>query len=453
MIRKYYDLDTMGGGAEHKTAEYLLEVVDLDLPGWSNIDLESNLPEINPVSIVTVKAKETIYKNGEPALAIELIHLEENGFEIISQKGLYEIGDKAVYIIPDYSIPDTSLFESFNRPGGDEKKSKLGKRGRIKAIKFNFNKESSSDPIFSQGILLPYNEVSQYINLKYGYDGSDINEIDISKTEDLTKELEITKYETPDDNSGSGINTGASKPFPLDMYKTDETNYLSLKGHIQNKIGFPIALVGSMKVDGSSGTIWYKNGKFGIASRNLAKPLTIKKVVGYNKPAFFTRIKETLFWLGLIKTKPDYNVYAETESDSDFVRLGKPYLEKLVAYCKENKLNLALRGELNGQSLKGSGNKNNPNAKEEQNIKFFGVDDYTNSTIKLGEEEFAKIVNDLDLTRCPIIFNKEFNSLEEIEWICNEYFKENLIEGIVLRTLDSKFSCKFMNPLYDSKKD
>ena len=428
MIRKFYDLDTMGGGNDILTKE---------------------LPEIKPVSIVTIKEKKVVYKNGEPALAIELIHLEENGFEIIAQKDLYQIGDKAVYIIPDYSIPDTSLFESFNRPGGDEKKSKLGKRGRIRAIKFNFNKENSLDAIFSQGILLPYNEVSKYINLKAGYDGSDINEIDISKIEDLAKELEITKYEAPEDgsNSGSGINTGASKPFPLDMYRTDETNYLSLKGHISNKLGFPLALIGTMKVDGSSGTFWYKNGQFGIASRNQSKPLTIRKITGRRKASFWETIK---IFFGI---KIDLNIYEETESDSDFVKLGKPYLDKLVAYCKENKLNLALRGELNGQSLKGSGNKNNPSSKEEQNIKFFGADDYTNSTVKLSEEQFAKIVNDLDLVRCPVIFNKEFNSLEEIEGVCNEYFRTNMIEGIVIRTLDSKFSCKFMSPNYDSKKD
>ena len=35
---------------------------------------------------------------------------------------------------------------------------------------------------------------------------------------------------------------------------------------------------------------------------------------------------------------------------------------------------------------------------------------------------------------------------------CNDYFKNNLVEGIVVRTLDSKFSAKIMSLEYDSKK-
>lgn len=41
---------------------------------------------------------------------------------------------------------------------------------------------------------------------------------------------------------------------------------------------------------------------------------------------------------------------------------------------------------------------------------------------------------------------------KNIKQECNEYFKDNLVEGIVLRTPDSKFSCKFMNDQYDSLK-
>jgi hypothetical protein len=50
------------------------------------------------------------------------------------------------------------------------------------------------------------------------------------------------------------------------------------------------------------------------------------------------------------------------------------------------------------------------------------------------------------------VFNKEFNSRQEIEKVCENYFKENMIEGIVIKTLDSKFSAKFMSNRYDEKK-
>lgn len=40
---------------------------------------------MNPVSIVTIKSKIPLYKGEEAANAIELIELEEVGFELISQ--------------------------------------------------------------------------------------------------------------------------------------------------------------------------------------------------------------------------------------------------------------------------------------------------------------------------------------------------------------------------------
>ena len=45
------------------------------------------------------------------------------------------------------------------------------------------------------------------------------------------------------------------------------------------------------------------------------------------------------------------------------------------------------------------------------------------------------------------LFKKEEQLIE-----CNNYFKDNMIEGIVVRTLDSKFSAKIMNLAYDEKK-
>lgn len=47
---------------------------------------------ITPVSIVTIKNKIPLFKNEEKANSIELIELEENGFQIVSQKDLYNIG-------------------------------------------------------------------------------------------------------------------------------------------------------------------------------------------------------------------------------------------------------------------------------------------------------------------------------------------------------------------------
>ena len=405
---------------------------------------------MNPVSIVKIKNKIPLYKGDEQANSIEVIELEEVGFELVANKTLYQIGDRAVYIQPDYCVSDIPLFESFIRPNGDESKSMLGKieglPRRIRAKKFTLSKEPNGDPVYSNGILLPLNEVENYLSEEYT--GKDLfRQIYKDNKEDtLTKYLGITKYEEPDPVSKSGLRSGQTEgKFPEGIYKTDEENINNLWNHIEKKIGYPVTLVGTEKVDGSSITIGItpKIPEGFICSRNLRKKLTIKKVTGRRTKKWYEKL---MFW-----TNPDLNLYTEVENDDDFVKYGKPYLDLLI---DSGETNLIFRGELNGGKLKGSGNKNNPASKEQANIKVFGLDKIN----EYGEAE--KIPYLLFKTECekagvPLVkevFNKEFNSKEELLTECNNYFKENMIEGIVVRTLDSKFSAKVMNLEYDSKK-
>ena len=398
---------------------------------------------MNPVSIVTIKNKIPLYKGDEQANSIEVIELEEVGFELVANKTLYQIGDKAVYIQPDYCVSDIPLFESFIRPNGDESKSMLGKVDglprRIRAKKFTLSKEPNGDPVYSNGILLPLLEVRYYLN---------IGLTEVLVNTNLTKLLGITKYEEPEPEpvSKNGLKSGQTEgKFPEGIYKTDEENINNLWNRIEKKIGYPIKLVGTEKVDGSSITIGItpKIPEGFICSRNLRKKLTIKKITGRRNKKWYEKL---LFW-----TNPDLNLYTEVENDGDFVRYGKPYLDLLI---NSGETNLIFRGELNGGKLKGSGNKNNPASKEQPNIKIFGLDKIN----EYGEAE--KVPYLLFKTECekagvPLVkevFNKEFNSKEELLAECNNYFKTNMIEGIVVRTLDSKFSAKVMNLEYDSKK-
>lgn len=401
--------------------------------------------EKQAVSIVTIKNILPLYRGEEQAERIELIQLEENGFNLVAAKGLYQKGDKAVYIQPDYNLSDISLFESFIRPGGDESKSMLGKvegqPRRIRAKKFNFSLEPNGDVVYSNGILLPRIEVANYI---WKNDYTDDNLLIHFYQLDLTKELGITKYEEPEVTSKGGVSVNGGRKFPEGIYKTDEENINNLWNHLEKKVGYPITLVGTEKVDGSSITIGVKNGKGFICSRNLQKPLTIKKHVGRREKTFLEKL---MFW-----TKPDLNLYQEVENDDDFVKYGKPYLDKLI---EANLDNVILRGELNGGSLKGSGNKNNPSSKLPVNIQFFGLDTIGYASGTAEKAPYKLLKNVCESINAPVvkeIFVKEFNSREEIEKECEAYFKENLIEGIVLRTLDSKFSGKYMCLEYDSKK-
>ncbi len=382
------------------------------------------------IHIVTIKGKIQLHKGKEPANAIELIQLEEFGFELISAKDRFQVGDKALLVEPDYNLPDTDFWKDWTAPGGDPKKSKLGSHNRIRAVKFNLHRGDGM-PVYSNGILLTIDEVEGYAH------------VDLNDLGRLDQVLGIYKYEAPERNSGGNIKQGASREFPVGLYKTDEINF--------NKVNwtFPMHLVGMVKMDGSSITIGCKNGKGFICSRNLEKPVTYKKKTGFKKGRFY----KFLSYFGY-----DRAIYEVVESDSEFVKVGKPYMDKLVEVCsnpyrREEYRNLVLRGELVGQGASnGSGNKNNPHSKLEPQIFFFGVDNYDSTAKRLDFFDFMGVIGDLGFKHPDIVFDKLFESREELLKTCEEYFANNMIEGIVVRSLDGKWSAKIMSNEYDSKK-
>lgn len=393
------------------------------------------------IHIVTIKEKIQLYKDEEPANAIELILLNEFGFELISAKDRFQVGDKALLVEPDYNLPDTDFWKDWTAPNGDPKKSKLGSNNRIRAVKFNLHRGDGM-PVYSNGILLNLSEVESHLNKKIVLYG--LTEIsDTSFLTDIASELGIYKYEAPERNNGGTGKAGASREFPVGLYKTDEVNF--------NKINwtFPMHLVGMEKLDGSSITIGCKNGKGFICSRNLEKPVTYRKKTGFKRGLFY----KILSYFGY-----DRNIYTEVESESEFVKVGKPYMDKLVEVCtnpyrSEGYRNLVLRGELVGQGASnGSGNKNNPHAKVEPQIFFFGVDNYDNTAKRLNFYDYMGVIGDLGFKHPNIVFDKLFESREELLKACEEHFGKNMIEGIVVRSLDGKWSAKVMNLEYDSRK-
>ena len=391
---------------------------------------------MNAVQIVTIKEKFPLYKKEELANKVELVTLNENGFELVAQKDLYKEGDHAVYIQPDYCLSEISLFASFLAPEGDESKSLLGKVGgkprRIRAKSFSLSKIPNGGKVYSNGILLPFEEVVHYIleNVENYKSYSSVTEAICE-----ANVLGIYKYEEPETNEvGGGNFKGGTSPFPEGWYKTDEEN-------INNKWGeltFPITLIGTQKIDGSSVSISSKH----ICSRKQSIAPKVNRVVGRRKRTF-------LEWL--FGKKPDLNIYSEVENENSFIQVGKKYQDLLI----ENDIHdIVLRGEANGKIFKGSGNSLNATAKEEPNIKFFGADKIENGVTKrLDYNGFKEIVFLFQLPTCPELFNEKFESKEDLVKRCEEIFDKNKnMEGIVLRNLDGSFSAKFMNNYYDSKK-
>jgi len=68
------------------------------------------------IHIVTIKQKIQLYKGEEPANAIELLSLSELGYELVSAKDRFKVGDKALLVEPDYNLPDTEFWKDWTAP-------------------------------------------------------------------------------------------------------------------------------------------------------------------------------------------------------------------------------------------------------------------------------------------------------------------------------------------------
>lgn len=382
---------------------------------------------MEPVSILTVKNVIPLYKDNEIANRVELIQLEEVGFEIVVEKDLHIIGNKVVYIQPDYLVSDLDIFKEFIAPDGNEDKSLLGridkKPKRIRAIKFKLHKGDGID-VYSNGIVLLPSRVVGQIHKDVFLEG--IN---------LTEELGITKSEED----------VLSPSFPSFIHETGEENINIMWDKIENNLKYPVILIGTQKIDGGSITIGVSDTipEGFVCSRVERKPLFITKQTRTRKKTFFERL---MFW-----TEPDVRVFESVRNTDLYCKSSIHILSKLVSTCK----NTVLRGELNGQGCKGSGNKLNPAKKFSTNIMFFNIEvkRENGQFVKLPYYTFMAKCKELGIVPVPFIFEKTFNSKQEIIDTCESYFnKENPIEGIVLRTPDSQFSFKYMNNYYDSKK-
>ena len=444
---------------------------------------------MKPVEIVTIEKLIPIFKNIEgipqAANAIEVARVKDSEgnsseFNIIVGKGLYNIGDPVVYIQPDYCIPPTTLFQEYYAPNGDMKKSKLGKRGRIRAVKFNFQFEGEMDPIYSNGIILPSELVNTFIYQKLKSEGVQPNSEGVYEA-DLQEQLQVIKYVAEDSLEGGGNKSGLTKGvLPSFLYATDEPRIESFKKHVDLVFEEGEELEGSIKVDGSSTTIYCRRDPVegptsGICSRNQEKKLDQTQTTGYKDVdgiilhQFYNKEVEIRGW------KNDFTGKFYTNEEVATLNLeaveidvrdawidtckDKGYYEGLIEYCNKYNVQLAIRGELIGKGNKGSGNKLNWDAKRDIDIVWFGVDDLSSghaTRIHYGQEHnLSKVCTELGFERTKVVFEGKYN-YDDLIKICNEIFKKTkadtgqVIEGIVIRSkYSNRLSCKYINPEYD----
>ncbi|MDR1766267.1 MAG: RNA ligase (ATP) [Lachnospiraceae bacterium] len=188
-----------------------------------------------------------IWKIG-PIEGADMIELAQVlGWKLVTKKGEFTQGDLAVYFEIDSFLPIRPEFE-FLRASSYRNTEWQGEGFRIKTIKLRGQ--------VSQGLLVPLETVA---SIAPGYSGP------LDEGTDLTEVLGVAKYDPPEVESSTNMGTTKGR-FPSFVHKTDETRVQSITGIIDEMRGVPYYI--STKVDGTSVTMYAKDGAFGVAGRN-----------------------------------------------------------------------------------------------------------------------------------------------------------------------------------------
>jgi RNA ligase (TIGR02306 family) len=311
------------------------------------------------------------------------------GWKVVVAKDVgHQVGDKVVYCEIDSFLPIEPEFEFLRK--SSYKKLVDGTEGfRLRTIKLKNQ--------VSQGLILPLNDA---INVMKRKNGEVYHEM-LEEGKDISELLGIIKYEPPIPANLSGEIKGL---FPGFIAKTDEERVQNLTNEIEEWKKEKISFYITEKLDGSSATFYFKDGEFGVCSRNL-------------------ELKETennTFW----------KVARELKLEEKLRELGR---------------NIAIQGELIGEGIQ-----KNPYKIKGQTVKFFNVFDIDKYE-KISRDEFLDIiVYKMGLDTVPINMldmSLVHNVTELLEMadgpsILNQNTQR---EGFVIRSLDNKISFKVIS--------
>ena len=263
---------------------------------------------------------------GADFIEVATIH----GWKVVVKKGEFSLNSKILFFEIDSFLPVEERYE-FLRKSSYKKYADGSYEGfRLKTIKLKGQ--------LSQGLVLPLELFPEL-------------HPDISIDEDVTDLLNVVVFEPPLSACLSGLAKGL---FPSHIRKTDQERIQNVTKYFETLKD--VKFEASIKLDGSSMTVYYKDGEVGVCSRNLEMKL---------------------------------------DSSDSFVRMAKELNleEKLKNYGK----NLALQGELIGTGIQGNNEKIVGN--DYYIFDIFDIDNYR----YLVPEERHIILDILGLKSVPIV--------------------------------------------------
>lgn len=316
-----------------------------------------------------------------------------DGWSMVCQKGIHTEGDNVLYFEIDSFLPESDYrYESFMKFGVREFE---GVRGhRVKTVRLR--------GVYSQGVLLPITQFPEIVLPEFDTDYSEL--------------LGVVKWEKPEVKGNNGDQKGS---FPSFLRKSDQERIQNLYGNLQ---GCEEEFVGTLKMDGSSVTVYYLDGssdgeaRVGYCSRNME-----------------------------LKVSEDGGILGKFEQGVLYSDLFSKVIE---LYTKTGNI-YAIQGELVGAGIQG-------NFEKFENYQVFA---YNIFDIKRGQfvdyTEFKRLAELVDLQIVPEIYPAQKVLQEPLENILQmaegKGLKASYREGIVWKSVNSDKQFKAISNKYLSK--
>ena len=197
---------------------------------------------------------------------LEIAHIM--GWQCVVKKGEFKEGDLGVYYEVDSFLPLDDRYE-FLRSSSYRENKDNGIGFRIRTVKLRGQ--------LSQGLILPLEKFPELEGCSEGMD--------------VTEKLNVKKWYIPETSNPGGIIIG-ERPYGIPA--SDEIRLQSALELLDELKGKPYYI--TTKMDGTSGIVYYIDGKIGCCSRN--KEIKDEEAALYWMPVYKYGLKEKLAQLG-----------------------------------------------------------------------------------------------------------------------------------------------------------